>query len=119
VRGTWHRQAALFDPDHSNDSDFFASAVAVSLAAAVIGAFAEGSAGAPGAGAVYIWVRSGATWRRRAKLAVPHASSRSDFGEATAISGSRLLIGAPGSGCGVSYPGTDKGAGQVYFRTLP
>lgn len=105
VRGTWHRQAALFDPDRSNDSDFFASAVAVSPAVAVVGAFAEGSAGTPGsgAGAVYIWVRSGATWLRRAKLDLAHTSRRSDFGEATAISGSRLLIGAPGSGCGVSY----------------
>jgi len=44
------------------------------------------------------------------RIADPRCVSGDRFGGAVAVWGHTAIIGAPG---------TDKGAGQVYFRTLP
>jgi hypothetical protein len=80
--------------------------VALSAATAVVGAFGVKQQ----AGAVWVYVRSGASWRRQAKLVNPGGTSADEFGAAVAVSpgklGMRALIGAPNAGrhiCGTAY----------------
>lgn len=56
------------------------------------------------------FVRAGRTLRLARRIADPRCVSGDGFGEAVAVWGHSAIIGAPGK---------NKGAGQVYFRTLP
>lgn len=99
--GTWHRQATLADPD-SADRGSFGQSVAVSGRIAVVGA----PRGSRGRGVAYVFGRSGSTWRRQAKLVHPHAAIGDCFACAVAVSGLRVLIGAPRVNlrrCGTAY----------------
>ena len=87
---TWHLQATLTDPGTS--SDLFGYSVAVSGQTLVVGSFSANE----GAGAAYVYVRSGHTWQRQATLTGLPGSSV--FGAAVAISGPTAVIGAWGTG---------------------
>ncbi len=97
---------------------YFGLTVSVSGDAVVLGADAT----LPD-GAAYVYERSGATWRQRAKLSVPHppAGDTFEFGDGVAISGSRILIGAPitsGSGCDRGYEFKETPSGGWRERAL-
>jgi len=99
-----------------------------------VGAIYEDSAGtgvnppdsntAASAGAVYIYVREGASWAFQALIKASNTDSFDYFGHAIALSanGNTLAVGAPdedGSGTGVA-PGSDEsasGSGAVYVYT--
>jgi hypothetical protein len=99
--GSWHQQAALPNPAGFSQ-DHFSSAVAVSGRTAVIGAPAATSGDA---GATYIYTRSLGHWHLRARLADPVGHADDHFGWSVAVSGQRVLSGAPstGSACGAAY----------------
>jgi hypothetical protein len=65
--------------------------------------------GAPGtnggAGAVYVFVRSGASWRQQARLSAGDATAGGQFGFSVAFAGDTALVGAPGAngGAGAAY----------------
>jgi len=77
----------------------------------VLGAPDDQEAG-PFAGAVYVFERQGQTWKRTAKLLGPATSGFREFGEAVAISGNTLVVGAPFDG----PEGESRGAAYVYAR---
>jgi hypothetical protein len=110
--------------------------VALSGRMLVVGAAREGSNAtgingnqlnnsAGNAGAAYIFEQEGTNWRQRAYLKASNTGAGDEFGYAVALSGSTLLVGAPGedsNATGVNgnqnnNSATDSGA--VYVFTIP
>ena len=96
-RGRWTQQAKLTGSD-SMAGDGFASAVAISGTTVVVGApLRDGYRGA-----VYVFVRSGATWTQQQILTASDSDPNDDnFGQSVAVSGLTIVVGAPYHG----YPG--------------
>jgi hypothetical protein len=114
----WYHRATLTDPNGAKN-DVFAGAVAVASTTAgtyvVIGDSDPYSLGNGKHGVVYVYKGSGGTWHRQATLRNPDASSTANqdaFGGSVAISGTTLVIGAPGYGNGYGY-----GAAYIYGRS--
>ena len=96
----WHQQARLSANDAAVSARFGFS-VAFAGDTALIGA--PGTNG--GAGAAYMFVRSGAGWRQQARLSAGDATAGGQFGFSVAFAGDTALIGAPGTngGAGAAY----------------
>jgi hypothetical protein len=85
-------------------SDKFGISVAVSGDTVVVGAVGEDSsttginsapdAGAPDAGAAYVFVRSGTNWSQQAYLKASQVSADDNFGISVAVSGDTVVVGA-------------------------
>jgi hypothetical protein len=108
----WLAQAKLVAGDGSAN-DQFGFTVAIEGDTVVVGA----RAAAPGQkGAAYVFVRSGATWTQQAKLIGTDSVNGDRFGEAVAISGNTIVVGAV-----LHNPlGTtllNEGAAYVFIRT--
>jgi nucleoside-specific outer membrane channel protein Tsx len=105
--GTWSEQAKLTASD-GVVGDRFGSSVAIVGPTAV--------AGAPGrktsTGAAYVFVRSGTTWPQQARLTASDGARRDGLGSSVAISGSRVIVGAPSVS---RTPST----GAAYLYVLP
>jgi hypothetical protein len=128
---------------NSQPSAFFGGAIAVSGNTLAIGAHDESSsakgvngdqsdASAPGAGAVYVFTRTGATWAQQAYIKASNtriaggSSNNALFGAAVALSGDTLVVGAPqekGTATGVGGDqsqldgNVESGAAYVFTRT--
>ena len=94
---------------NTGENDRFGMSVALDGHTLVVGAPGEGSAngdpnnnGAPGRGAVYVFVRDGATWSQQAYLKASATFLISGFGTCVDISGNTIVAGAPNSG-GAAY----------------
>ncbi len=76
---------------------------------------------APGAGAVYVYTRSGATWTQQAYIKASNPGAGDQFGTSVALSsdGITLAVGAPGeaSADGNQADDTAASAGAVYVFT--
>lgn len=101
----WIQQAYL-KPSNTDAEDRFGNSVAISGDTIVVGARGEdgGTSGVngndaddslSGAGAVYVFVRSGTTWTQQAYLKASHPSVGDAFGAAVAVDGDTVVIGAP------------------------
>jgi hypothetical protein len=107
------QQAKLLASDAEAGDTFGAS---VSLSddgnTVIVGADGEGTGGS-GAGAAYIFTRSGTTWSQQAKLMASDAEAGDDFGDAVSISGdgNTVIVAADGEDTGGS------GAGAAYIFT--
>jgi len=104
--GTWTQQAKLMASD-AVDGDYFGISVAVSGDTAVIGADREDTGGS-GAGAAYVFTRSGGAWVEQAKLMASDAQESDLFGFSVSVSGDTAVIGAyaedtGGSSAGAAY----------------
>ena len=99
------QQAELAAGDGAT-GDGFGSAVAISGDTALVGAPNKNG----GAGAAYVFVRSGMTWAQQAKLADPGATTDDQFGCSVALSGDLALIGAYGT-----KVGSHASAGAAYL----
>jgi hypothetical protein len=112
----WHLQAAFADPQQKT-GDYFGESVAIAGPTAIVSASGFGK----GAGAVFIYTRSGRHWHRQAVLAEPHRIfSAGGFGGAVALSGSgpelrALITGLPVSG--ISDGPSKCGNAFEYIRT--
>ncbi|MDZ4772215.1 MAG: FG-GAP repeat protein [Planctomycetota bacterium] len=100
-------QQAYFKASNTAASDHFANAVAISGDTLVVGAPSEDSNAtgvngnesnnsAPGAGAAYVFVRTGTTWTQQAYLKASNTNSGDNFGAAVAIDGDTIIVGANG-----------------------
>ena len=87
---TWSQQAYL-KASNTDIADFFGWSVAISSDTIVVGAKS-----ADITGAVYVFVRSGATWSQHAYLKASNADIYDYFGESVAISGDTIVVGAIG-----------------------
>lgn len=105
---TWFAQARL-TASNAEARDAFGRSVAISGETAVVGAVGEASNatgvngdqtnnGAPGAGAAYLFRRSGGTvWTQEAYLKASSTGGGA-FGSAVAVAGNAVAVGAPGRG---------------------
>ena len=127
---TWSRQAFL-KPGLSSENDYFGWSVSLSGDTLAVGAPKEdsasssnvGNSGAPDAGAVYVFTRSGAEWTQQAYLKASNISSEDYFGHSVSLSGDTLAVGAIGEDSnsdGLRGPGItrdESGAVYVFTRT--
>ncbi|HYF61973.1 MAG TPA: integrin [Herpetosiphonaceae bacterium] len=119
---------------NAGSGDFFGGSVAVDGDTVAIGALGEdsnasGSGGAqanndaPDAGAVYVFVRTGAGWTQQAYLKASNAEAGDFFGANLDLSGDTLIVGADhedSAAAGVDGNGADNGApnaGAAYVFT--
>src|SRR5829696_6768791 len=103
----WHEEAKLI-PNDPFQHDRFGHAVAIDGDTIVVGAHAHHELGRK-QGAAYVFGFRRGAWRQEAKLTAPEAAR---FGHAVAISGDRLVVGAPGG----LVEGATAGAVYVYRR---
>jgi len=130
---TWTQQAYL-KASNTGAGDFFGARARVSGDTIVVGADSEdGSAtgvngfyneGASGAGAAYVFARSGTTWTQQAYLKASNTGAGDSFGNYVAVSGDTVVVGAyaeDSSSTGVdSTPdesATSSGAAYVFARS--
>lgn len=109
---TWDFQAELILPSRSEWEKV--SSIDISGDTIVVGISVDSVHGSY-RGSVYVFTRSGETWSQQAEL-TPEAADYNDldlFGDAVAISGDTIFVGAPGDD---AY-GPDAGSVYVYSRT--
>jgi hypothetical protein len=102
----WSQEAYL-KASNPGLGDGFGGAVALDGDLLVVGADGEASASPgidgdetddtlTGAGAVYVFRRSGAEWLQEAYLKASNPGERDNFGRSVAVSGNRIVVGATG-----------------------
>jgi hypothetical protein len=74
---------------------FFGCAVTLEGDTAVIGRFWDSATGSIHAGSAYVFTRNAGTWTESQKLAGSNPHREDDFGYALALSGNRIVVGAP------------------------
>jgi hypothetical protein len=92
---TWAEQAMLVGSD-TVAADELGYSVSLSGDTAVVGSRSH----AAGAGAAYVFVRSGTTWTQEAKLTAADGARNDQFASSVAVSGDLAVVGAPGKSCG-------------------
>lgn len=105
----WSQQARLTASDGAI-GDRFGTGLAVSDNTVVVGATAHNSA----EGAAYVFERSGTVWSEVDKLVASDAIQGTSLGEAVAISGNDILVGASNIDSSVPLPNPLTGPGAVY-----
>ena len=126
---TWAQQAYLKAPNADQD-DEFGTSVSISGNTLAVGAIREASAAgagqadnsAPGAGAVYVFVRAGTTWAQQAHLKASNAEGGDQFGSSVSVLGATLVVGAlaensSAGGGEADNSVQDAGAAYVFVRT--
>lgn len=116
MAGTWTQTGFLFSSIDTND-DMFGAAVALDTGVAVVGCPKSDDAG-DGSGSAYVFEFDAGSgiWVETAILTASDAEADDEFGRSVAISGDRILVGAPGwdNGTGSS---DNTGAGYVFVRS--
>ncbi|MBY0506171.1 MAG: Ig-like domain-containing protein [Bryobacteraceae bacterium] len=129
---TWTQQAYL-KASNTGAGDRFGTSVAISGDTIVVGASGEasngsgqGNNGALGAGAAYVFTRTGTTWTQQAYLKASNPDPADLFGGSVGIAGDTIVVGATGEssnatgvggGQGNSLLTTGSGAAYVFSRT--
>jgi len=132
---TWTQQAYL-KAANAESGDVFGDALALAADTSVVGARYEDSNGsspadnsANGSGAAYVFVRSSAAqrapgapvWSQQGYLKAANADSSDIFGDAVAIAGATVVVGAPFEDANGSGPADNSaeyaGAAYVFVRT--
>ncbi|WP_050429151.1 FG-GAP repeat protein [Chondromyces crocatus] len=106
----WTQQAKLLASDGGID-DHFGASVAMSGDTIVVGAMATPQRAT--AGAAYVFVRSEEGWTQQAKLRAMRGQAGDLFGEAVAISGELVVVGASSD----PEHGPFSGAAHVFVRS--
>ncbi len=118
--GTTWSQEAYLKASNTGRKDFFGHCVSVSGDTAVVGALYEDSWATgvdgdqsdnsyKGAGAAYVFARSGSTWSQEAYLKASNTDPADYFGIAVALSGNTAIIGAPYEASGATGIDGDQG----------
>jgi hypothetical protein len=109
--GVWTETAKLVASD-AEASDNFGKSVAVSGNVAIVGANGEDTGGA-GAGAAYIFEKSGGVWTETEKLVASDAEAGDGFGYSVSVSGNVAIVGAYLEDTG----GSNAGAAYIYEKS--
>lgn len=132
--GTMWAQQAYLKASTTRAGAEFGTSVSLSGETLAVGAASESSnatgvggnqadASAPGAGAAYVFTRSGAVWTQQAYLKASNAREAALFGSGVSLSGNTLAVGSlheSSNARGVSGDQTDTsvpGAGAAYVFT--
>ena len=138
---TWEQEAYI-KAANAETNDQFGTSVSLSGDTLAVGAplesenstvivngpTAPNSNGAPAAGAVYVYRRTGSTWEQEAYIKAANAEANDFFGNSVSLSGDTLAVGASDKDDnsavivnGTTAPngngGTDSGAAYIYRRT--
>ena len=132
---SWTQQSYL-KASNTDTLDWFGSRVAISDDTIVVGASSEANNATgidgdgsdnsmPGAGAAYVFVRSGSTWAQQAYLKASNTDASDFFGRSIDVAGDAVVAGASaedGSSTGVNGDPTnnlasDSGAAYVFVRS--
>ena len=131
---TWSQQAYL-KPSNNGAGDGFGQTVAIDGDTVIVGARLEDSNAttvngnaadnsASNAGAAYIFVRNSGAWSQQAYLKANNSGATDNFGQAVAISGNSVIVGADGedsnatgvNGNGANNSATNAGAAYIFVR---
>jgi len=106
----WTQQAKLTSSDGAAN-DFFGTSVAIRANTAIVGAIYDDFGSMLEAGSAYVFERAASTWTEKAKLVAADPDSVDQFGNAIAVSGNTVLIGAFSD----SFPGaSNQGSAYVF-----
>src|SRR5690606_16303405 len=105
---SWARQAKLRARDGAA-LDQFGHSVSISGDTALVGAYGDDDAGS-NSGSAYVFVRSGASWTRQAKLSASDGAANAYFGYSVSVSGETALVGAYGDD-------SRRGSAYVFVRS--
>ncbi|MCC6408392.1 MAG: hypothetical protein IT453_14600 [Planctomycetes bacterium] len=94
VAGVWTQEATL-SPSDPAAGNYFGISVAIDGDRALVGATGTYYQTSPGAGAVYVFTRSGTTWTQQQKLIASDPLQSAEFGYSVGVSGSTFVVGAP------------------------
>ena len=108
---TWTPQQTLTASDAAA-GDQFGVSVAISGDTVLVGAGHATVGGNAGAGAAYVFTRTGTTWTQQQKLTASDAAAGDQFGHAVALDGDTALVGA-----NFKLVGTYAHAGVAYVFT--
>ncbi len=109
--GVWSQQAKLTAGDPAA-GDTFGISAAIDGDTVVVGAPSDDNAAGVDAGAIYVFVRVGATWSQQAKLIAADGSLADGLGNSIAVDGDTAIVGAE-----LDDPlGASSGSAYVFFR---
>ncbi len=111
--GQWTQQAKLTAADAAG-GDSFGDAVAIADDIAIIGALLDDHSAGNNAGSAYIFQRFKTTWTQTRKLMAQDAASADNFGNAVALNGDTIVIGAEND----DDPVVGRNTGSAYMFTL-
>ncbi len=123
IAGVW-TQTAYMKASNADEYDEFGCAVAMGNDVIAVGARYESSdsigiggdqtnAGSPNSGAVYVFERAGNTWAQQAYVKASNSDRDFEFGSSLAMSGNRLVVGAPGESHGSTGVNGDQNAPEI------
>ncbi len=110
---TFSQQQKLIASDNA-PGDRFGWSVAISGETLVVGASSDDIGANMNQGSAYVFVRTGAAWSEQQKLSASDGAADDNFGNAVAISGETLVIGANGTDAGTNG---NQGSAYVFVRT--
>ncbi len=110
---TWSQQQQLIASDGAS-GDLLGYAVAISGETVTIGAPRDDNGGNVDQGSAYVFVRSSTTWSQQTKLMSSDGADGDTFGNAIAISGDMVVVGAPTNDVGGN---ADQGSAYVFVRS--
>ena len=113
VGGVWQQQQRLTASD-SVAGNLFGNAVGISGDTIVVGARFSRSGPQPGQGSAYVFTRSSGVWSEQQHLTAPDGGLAEFYGDAVAISGDTVVIGAAATSSEV--PQQEHGSAYVYVR---
>jgi hypothetical protein len=108
----WTQQQKLTASDGAA-ADLFGYSVSITNDTAVVGAILDDNGGGADAGSAYVFARSGTVWTQQQKLMASDGAATDKFGNAVAISGETVVIGAREN----DAPFTDTGSAYVFTRS--
>ena len=113
---TWSQQQKLTAADGDDPWDCFGASVAISGDTVLVGAPQQASTGNSGDGqsSAYVFTRVGIVWIQQQKLTAADWGAWDSFGEAVAISGDTIVVGAPDHNVGANL---DQGSAYVFTRS--
>jgi hypothetical protein len=117
----WTQQQKLTASDGAV-FDNFGISVAISGETAIVGSFGDDVGVNGSQGSAYVFVRNGAVWTQQQKLTAIGGNAGDDFGTGVAVSGDKIIVGAPLSDDSASVPlapqATDQGAMFIFVNQL-
>ncbi|MGH9937809.1 MAG: FG-GAP repeat protein, partial [Blastocatellia bacterium] len=109
---TWNQHARLNAVDGAAN-DYFGGAVALSGDTLVVGASFDDFGLTENQGSVYVFTRNGATWTQQQKLIAGDGVAEDRFGNALALGGDTLVVGAYADDVGAN---ANQGSAYVFTR---
>ncbi len=119
--GVWTQQAQL-NGTGGAATDNFGSSVSLDGDTAVVGAYQDDVGANANQGSAYVFYRVGTVWTQQALLTATGGTANDQFGISVAISGDKIIVGAPTSDATTSVPfapqATDQGAAFMFINNL-